>query len=133
MSEVTLHPYIFFKGQCREAMEFYKQVFGGELTFQTYGEVPGATDADKEKIMHAMLEGGDAKLFASDTSEAADKTAKIELTLGGSDEPKLKKIFADLSEGGTVTAELKKEFWGDTFGKLTDKFGVDWMFNIAAK
>jgi PhnB protein len=132
MSAITLDPYVFFNGNCREAMEFYKSLFGGELTTQTYGEVPGNPPEDmKDKLMHAALDG-DIKLYGSDTEKASPQAAKISLCLGGEDEDKLHKIFAGLSQGGEVNAPLKKEFWGDTFGSLTDKYGVEWMVNIAA-
>ncbi len=131
MSDVTLDPYLFFQGNCREAMEFYKSIFGGELTIQTYGDVNAASgEKDKDNIMHARLEGGDVKLMGSDTTQASDKMAKVSLSLGGSDEPKLRQIFEDLSVSADVRSPLKKEFWGDTFGSLTDRYGVDWMMNI---
>jgi PhnB protein len=131
---ISLDPYIFFPGNCREAMEFYKGVFGGELSLQTYGEVNAANDANPaDNIMHAALESG-IKLYGSDTSEASAAAKKVSLCLGGESdqEDKLRQIFEGLSEGGDVRSPLKTEFWGDTFGTLTDKFGVDWMVNIAA-
>lgn len=132
--ETTLNPYIFFKGNCREAMEFYQTIFGGKLEVQTYDEVPMETSEDMSgKLMHADLQGGAIRLLGSDTEKASARAAKISLCLGGSDEAKLSKIFEGLSEGGDVFQPLKKEFWGDTFGSLTDKFGVDWMVNIAEK
>lgn len=116
-------------------MEFYKTVFGGELTMQTMGEAPidmpkGAT---KDQIMHAQLEGGEVRLMASDSTIASPKAAKIELSLSGPDEVKLHKIFDELAKGGKVNMPLEKQFWGDTFGMLSDKYGVDWMVNISAK
>jgi PhnB protein len=133
MAQTTLDPYIFFKGNCREAMEFYKNIFGGELTTQTYKEV-GMGDGDMaDKLMHAALRGGAANLFGSDTEKASEKAAKVSLCLGGEDEAALTKIFEGLSEGADVRQPLKKEFWGDTFGSLVDKYGVEWMVNIAAK
>ena len=138
MDKVTLEPYIFFKGNCREAMEFYKTVFGGELEMQTMGEVPADVDmprkeATKDWIMHASLKGGAINLMASDGQNASPKAAKIELSLGGTDEDQMRKMFDALSEGGKVTKPLEKEFWGDIFGMLTDRYGVDWMMNIGTK
>lgn len=134
MANISLDPYIFFKGQCREAMEHYKNIFGGELHLQTYGEVPDdKSEGDKKNwVMHAQLEG-DIKLYGSDTEQASPAAKKISLCLGGKDEEALSKIFDGLSEGGNVMSPLKKEFWGDTFGSLTDKYGVEWMVNIAAE
>ncbi len=135
MSDINLDVYLYFKGQAKEAMEFYKNIFGGELTTQTYADVPGMGDdaGKKDWLMHARLEGGDIKLMASDTDKASPAAAKVDLSLGGTDEKKLREIFGKLGEGGTVHSELKKEFWGDLFGSLTDKYGVNWMMNIASE
>ncbi len=132
MSDILLDAYLFFDGNCREAMEFYEGIFGGELALQTYGDVPVETDeANKNKIMHARLEGGDIKLFASDTTEKELGQGKIELCLGGTDKDGLTKAFEALSVDGKVRTPLKTEFWGDTFGSLIDQYGVNWMVNIA--
>lgn len=135
MERVTLNPYLFFTGNCREAMELYKSVFGGTLSIQTYDEVPGErSEAMKGKVMHASLTDGEADLMASD-SPYTDRlgTGKVSLSVSGTDEQKLRTIFDRLSAGGKVTSPLKKEFWGDTFGTLTDRFGVDWMVNISSR
>jgi PhnB protein len=130
--KVNLDPYLFFKGNCREAMEFYKQIFGGELDVMTYSQAPGVEGGNPDWIMHASLRNEDFAIMASDTEEASEQAKKISLSLGGEDEERLTKIFDALSEGGKVNSPLKKEFWGDTFGSLVDKYGVDWMVNIAA-
>jgi PhnB protein len=137
MSDVRLDVYLFFKGECREAMEFYKSVFGGELDAMSYADTPGDMPLpegveSKDWLMHASLTGGEIKLMASDTGMASAASAKVDLSLGGADEARMREIFDKLSEGGTVTSPLKKEFWGDTFGAFTDKFGVNWMMNIGS-
>jgi PhnB protein len=131
MAKVTLNPYLFFDGQCREAMEFYKSIFGGEVEVSNYDDIPGSDDAMKGKVMHAALESDDIQLMASD-SPLPDSLGKgkVSLSLSGFDEAKLRKFFEGLSQGGKVTSPLKTESWGDTFGMLTDKFDVDWMVNI---
>lgn len=132
MAKVSLVPYLFFKGNAREAMEFYKSVFGGELTIQTLGEAPKEAQppgGNPNDVMHANLKGP-VNLLGSDSSMASEKTAKVELSLGGTDEPQLRDIFDALAEGGKIRMPLSKQFWGDIFGMLTDKFGVDWMVNI---
>jgi PhnB protein len=131
---VKLHPYLFFNDTAREAMEFYKQTFGGELSITTFDQMPSPDMPEelKGKVMHAALTGGDAELFASDSRLASEKATKIELSLSGDDEPKLRGFFEKLSEGGNVKSPLKKEAWGDTFGQLTDKYNIDWMVNITA-
>ncbi len=136
MENVILDAYLFFEGNCREAMEFYKGVFGGTLDMQPYDEIPGDMPGKAEmkgKIIHARLAGGDVNLMASDTRDKMLGAGKIELSLSGVDEARLRKMFDGLSAGGKVKSPLKKEYWGDTFGSLRDKFGVDWMVNITAK
>jgi PhnB protein len=127
---LLLDVYLFFRGNCREAMEFYKSVFGGDLTTTTYAEAPGTDPQHKDSLMHARLEGGDIKIMGSDVFEKELGKGQIELSLGGKDEAKLRDIFQKLSDGGTVRQPLEKQFWGDLFGSLTDKYGVDWMVNI---
>ncbi|HSX41680.1 MAG TPA: VOC family protein [Candidatus Saccharimonadales bacterium] len=130
MAIIKLEPYIFFHGQAKEAMEFYKSIFGGELTIQTYEQAGQGGEPDW--VMHATLEG-DVKLMASDTEKASDTAKKISLSLGGeeADSDELHAIFDKLAEGGEVFQKLEKQFWGDVFGSLTDKYGVEWMMNIA--
>jgi PhnB protein len=133
MGKINLEVYLFFTGNCREAMEFYKSVFGGELTVSTVGDspdVPGMEGMDKSFVMHSSLEGGDIKLMASDSPKASDKAAKVELSLTGTDEAHMKEVFDKLAEAGTVKMKLEKQFWGDLFGSLQDKYGVDWNMNI---
>jgi PhnB protein len=135
MANVNLDAYLFFGGKAKEAMEFYKSIFGGELNISTVGEFPGDMpnkEEMKDMVMHAMLTGGDIRLMASDSPKASEKMAKVELSLSGDDAAKLQKYWDELSEGGTVKSELKKEDWGDMFGQLTDKYGIDWMVNISS-
>lgn len=117
-------------------MEFYKGVFGGELEINDadpdkMGDMPNK-DWFKGKIMHATLKGGDVSFMASDSQKASDKTAKVELSLGGTDEARMREVFDKLVEGGKVKMPLKKQFWGDVYGQLEDKFGVEWMMNIGS-
>jgi PhnB protein len=136
MENITCNPYLFFEANCREAMQFYQSVFGGELNMQTYGEVDkSCPDAMKNAIMHARLAGGDILLMASDdpSSNRELGTGKIHLALGGSNEEKLRRIFDALSAGGKVGVPLAKQMWGDIYGDLRDKYGIQWMINISAK
>jgi len=134
MSQIKLDPYLFFKGNCREAMEFYKSVFGGELNISTVSEVPEGEPtmpgAKPNDVIHARLKDGLATIMGCDSPNASDKMAKVSLSLGGTEEKTLREIFDKLSEGGEVNMPLKKMFWGDIFGSLVDKYGVDWMMNI---
>jgi PhnB protein len=140
MAQTTkLNPYLFFGGNCREAMEFYQTVFGGELTISTFGESPADAHQDpaanteeiKDKIMHAKL-NGDVVILASDNPHGTtdDNNDRFSLSLEGTDEDTLTGYFEKLSENGTVTAPLMKQFWGEVFGMVTDQFKVNWMISV---
>jgi len=134
---IKLNTYLNFNGQAREAMEFYKSVFGGELTLSTFKEFQGSTEAaDADKIMHAALETSSGlSLMAADTPASMEyhPASAFALSLSGdeADEATLCGYFDQLSAGGKVTMPLEKAMWGDTFGMLDDKFGISWMVNIA--
>ncbi len=133
-----LNPYIHFKDNAKEAMEFYKSVFGGELTMSTFKEGMHEEGPGSDNIMHAMLiVGPELTIMAADTPSKMEYKpgASIELSLSGenSDEEKLTGYWNKLLEGGTTRVPLEKAPWGDTFGMLTDKFGIEWMVNIAGK
>lgn len=136
MSEVKLNPYIARDGDAREMMEFYHKIFGGELTAQTYGESPmPAPDSHKDQLLHSALEASGVRIMAADTPPdmpLSSKHSNISLSLTGksADEADLKKMFEQLGEGGKVTMPLEKQFWGDVFGMVDDKFGNHWMVNI---
>lgn len=136
MTQITLNPYLMFAGSARDAMTFYQQVFGGELAMQSYGEAAGmpVPDEHKDKIMHARLNAEAITLMASDgqPGEAVTMGDNIHLAIGGADAARLGAAFAALAVGGVVTMPLAKQFWGDTFGMLTDRFGVHWMVNVDA-
>lgn len=133
---VKINSYINFNGNTKEAIEFYKSIFGGEVfmdTFDSYADQMPMGDADKGKIMHAYLKGDNGiELMASDTPSSMpfQSGAQISLTLNGDDEEKLRGYWEKLSEGGKITLPLEKAPWGDTFGMLTDKFGINWMIDI---
>lgn len=133
MSELTLEAYLFFDGNCREAMEFYRDVFGGELSLTTHGETPGHDDAaTADDVIFATLRGGHASLMASDRRGAEHGAGRIELSLGGTDEPLLRGLFEGLAAGGEVRMPLARQFWGDVFGSLVDRYGIGWMVNIGS-
>jgi PhnB protein len=131
----TLNPYLNFNGNAAEAMRFYQSVLGGELSIQTFGEAGMAqSDAEKNLTVHAALTGDGITFFASDgrPGEQVKFGDNVHMSLTGSDEPSLTRFFEQLANGGRVDMPLAKQFWGDTFGMLTDKFGVHWMVNISA-
>jgi len=128
-----LNPYIGFENSAREAMEFYRGVFGGELAMSTYGEMGGAAPGEENKIMHAMLETPSGfALMASDHPAGMPRSegSSISISLSGDDAPDLRGWFEKLSAGGTVTMPLEKQVWGDEFGMCVDPYGVAWMVNI---
>jgi PhnB protein len=130
-----LNPYLGFRDNAREAIEFYHSVFGGELTISTFGEMQASEDpAEGDKVMHAQLvtEGGLA-LMASDTPKGMEHNSggSISVSLSGEDDGELRGYWEKLSDGGTVAMPLEKAPWGDSFGMCVDRFGVSWMVNIA--
>lgn len=134
--QTKLNPYLGFRNSAREAMEFYKTVFGGNLVMSTFEE----NDMDQypsegDKIMHSMLEADNGITFmAADTPNTMEYRpgTNVSMSLSGDNEKELTTYFERLSAGGTVREPLAKAPWGDMFGMLTDKFGIGWMVNIAA-
>jgi PhnB protein len=130
-----LNPYLQFNGNAREAIDFYHDVFGGELTTSTYAEGGMADDpADAERLMHGQLEtDAGFTLMASDSPTRMGQQASggFSISLSGDDETELRGYWDRLAEGGTVTQPLEKAPWGDSFGMLDDRFGTPWMVNIA--
>lgn len=130
-----LNPYLNFRDNAREAMEFYKSVFGGKLTLGTFKEFNASQDPSEDnKIMHAELETDNGiTLMGADTPNSMEYRpgANGNISLSGEDYPELKTCFEKLSNGGTVTMPLESAPWGDTFGMCTDKYGVSWLVNIA--
>ncbi len=132
-----LIPYLFFNGNCREAMEFYKDCFGGELASMPYSEAPPGNqcgDGDKDKIMHAMLTSGELTLMASDNPMAAPILGdNVHININCDTLDEIETVFKRLSAGGNVVQALHDAFWGSRFGMLTDKYGFRWMLNCQLK
>jgi PhnB protein len=130
-----LNPYISFRDQAREAMEFYRSVFGGELQSSTFGESGMPHDpSDAGKVLHSQLETpGGLVLMAADTpsSMEVDEGSSISISLSGEDEDELRGYYDKLAASGEATMPLDKAPWGDVFGMCTDRFGVRWLVNIA--
>lgn len=126
-----LNPYISFNGNARDAMEYYKSVFGGELTISTFADF-GMADAGADKIMHAQLVTDDGYwLMGADTPPGMpfNPGNNISVSISG-DDAALRGYFDRLADGGTVTMPLEKQVWGDEFGQCVDRFGVLWLVNI---
>ncbi len=132
---VRLNPYLSFRDDARQAMEFYKSVFGGELAIDTYGASGMSDDPGQaDKVMHAQLEAADGLvLMASDSPPGMpfSEGSQISVSLSGDDEATLRRYWDGLIEGGSVTMPLEKAPWGDTFGMCADRFGINWLVNIA--
>lgn len=132
---VRLNPYLSFRDTAREAMEFYQSVFGGELTLSTFADFQASEDpSEQDKIMHSMLEADDEMvLMAADTPNNMDYVPNtgFSVSLSGDDETRLRRYWDELSNGGTVMMPLEMAPWGDSFGMCTDKYGVQWLVNIA--
>ena len=133
-----VNPYLNFNGNTEEAFNFYKSVFGTEfITISRFKDTPhggNLSNEDKEKIMHVSLPIGDnIILMGTDAIEAFGQKVTISdffsLAIAPTSIEEADKLFAALSQGGTVTVALEKAFWGAYFGMLTDKFGVKWMVN----
>jgi PhnB protein len=132
-----LNPYISFSGTAKPAIEFYKSVFGGKLEMNTYKEGGMPHDpADADKIMHAMLVTDNGMtLMASDSPPGMPHNPgnNIQISLSGENGDELRNYWNKLSSGAEIAMPLEQAPWGDTFGMLTDKFGIGWMVNIAAR
>jgi PhnB protein len=130
-----LNPYLGFRDDARQALEFYQSVFGGELTLGTFGEMHATEDAsENDKIMHGQLETtAGYTIMGADTPNSMpySETSNISVSLSGDDTDELHGYFDGLSAGGTVLEPLTKAPWGDEFGMVTDRFGVTWLVNIS--
>ncbi|MFD0311930.1 VOC family protein [Streptomyces sp. NPDC127119] len=128
-----LNPYISFDGDARPAMEFYKEVFGGTLALNTFGEAGAPDTPEADQIMHGMLETPSGfTLMGADTPPGMEYSpgGNFSVSLSGDDESELRGWWEKLSAGGTVSVPLEKQMWGDVFGMCTDRFGIPWMVNI---
>ena len=137
---MKINPYLNFDGNCEEAFNFYKSVFGGEFMYiGRFGEMPpqegmpSMSEEFKKRIMHVSLQVGETVLMGSDTREDCGPKFvvgnNISLSISIDNKAEADKLFAALSNGGKVFMPMDEMFWGEYFGILTDKFGVSWMIN----
>ena len=126
-------PYIAFnKGNCRQAIEFYKNALGAEVLFtQTVGESPMPNMGLAENIMHCTIKIGDSTIMLCDNPRPKEAAAdgNISLAIGLNDPEQAKQLFDNLAKEGAVTMPLAKTYWAEAFGMVTDKFGIKWMVN----
>lgn len=130
-----LNPYLSFDGNAREAMEFYRDVLGGELVLMTFGDM-GEQDPERaSKIMHGQLETpAGYTLMAGDPppGQSAPYGTSFSVSLSGDagDAADLRGYWEKLTKGAEITCPLDKQMWGDEFGSCIDRFGVSWLVNI---
>ena len=130
-----LNPYLNFDKNCREAMTYYKECFGGDLMLQTVSEMPemaAQMPPDmKDQILHSYLMAEGITIMASDLNrEKPQEGNTIQLCLNCDNDKELEKLFAALSKGGKVVEPLNDMPWGGRYGSVTDKFGKTWVLNF---
>lgn len=130
---MLLSNYLFFTVACEQALDFYSQCGLGKIVeAMRYGEngVPVKNEAMRGKIMHAKFEGPGVLFYASDNNDAEPMRGSAHILMMD-DQSRTKQLFDRLAQGGEVTTTLGMQPWGDYYGKLTDKFGVQWMLNCS--
>jgi PhnB protein len=142
----SVSTYLNFPRETEAAFNFYKSVFGGEFTggIMRFGDIPpqedmpAPSDEDKNLVMHVSLPilGGHL-LMGTDAPESMGMSLtagnNVYISLHPDSRAEADRLFAALSEGGTVEMEMADQFWGDYFGSLVDKFGIHWMINSESK
>lgn len=131
---IGVNPYIAFKGNCQEAIDFYREALGAEVLYtQTYGNSPMSEPGLEDKVMHCTIKVGESHIMMCDDLRGEAATGgSISLAIGLNDKDRAKTFFNNLADGGNVTMPLDKTFWAEAFGMLTDKFGINWMVNCDA-
>jgi PhnB protein len=132
-----LNPYLSFRDNAREALNFYQSVFGGDLRVSTFGDYQASEDpVESDKIMHGMLTTPQGLvLMGADTPNSMEyrEGSSISISLSGEDEAELRGYYDKLSaDGGSVTVPMEKSPWGDVFGMCTDRYGIGWLVNVNA-
>jgi PhnB protein len=137
----TVNVYLTFTGNCEEAFNFYKSVFGGEFPYVgRFGDMPDgdgkpSSASDKQRIMHISLPiSAETMLMGSDTTQEYEaqfsQGNNFSISITTDSKEKADHFFNALSEGGQITMPMNDTFWGDYFGMLTDRFGINWMISF---
>ncbi len=137
----VINPYLTFTGNCEEAFNYYKSVFGGEFaSIQRFGEMPPqegypVSESDKSKIMHVSLPiSKETILMGSDAGEKMNPSiiqgSNFTLSVNTESKQEADRIFNDLSKGGKVSMPMENTFWGSYFGMCIDQFGISWMVSF---
>jgi PhnB protein len=137
-SHPLIQAYLFFGGRCEEALEFYKTAIGADVTMMMrFRESPDPAppgmvpEGWENKIMHAEFRVGTTVVMVSDGCEPGESFSGFALSVSVASEAAADTVFAALSKGGKITMPLGKTFWSPRFGMLTDRFGINWMVNVA--
>jgi PhnB protein len=135
---MQINSYLTFNGNCREAMTFYQECLGGELSFQTIGDSPLSGKMPKKMkdcILHATLTKGNLTLMGSDmvSEQSLVKGNSVSLNLNCSSEKEIRACYKRLAAGGEAIHPLENSFWGALFGGLTDKYGNNWILSFTKK
>jgi PhnB protein len=133
---MSFHPYLFFAGNCREAMTRYQEIFGGELFVMRMGDAPDTGDLPPEKadlVIHAAITIGDSMLMASDDpmTEGPITVSGIQVSVSPQSAEEANRVFDALADGGKVTQPLIPTFFSPAFGMCVDRFGTPWMISAA--
>lgn len=131
-NNLALNAYLTFNGNCREAMTTYHQILGGELNIMDFASMPGETAPGTENlVMHANIVRENLVLMASDgmPDQPATVGNNISLSINCESRSQADEFFNKLANGGKITMPMENTFWGAYFGMVTDKFGINWMFN----
>jgi PhnB protein len=137
---MKIHPYLNFPGTAEEAMNFYAKALSGKLTeVHRFSSMPGAeqhSEATRQRVMHVGLMLPDGfMIMASDTMEGMGPYivgTNVTVSIHPSSREEADRVFSALAEGGQISMPLSDQFWGDYYGSLTDRFGIQWMINFNA-
>jgi PhnB protein len=128
----TINAYLIFDGTCREAMTFYQECLGGELSTMAFGDGPFESPPEaKDRLIHARLVNGSAILMASDTMPGMEYTQgnSFSVSLACDSDDEVQRLYDALVAGGKPTMPPHDAFWGARFAMFTDRFGVNWMLD----
>lgn len=128
---MKLSPYLFFKGQCEEAIKFYAQCLGGKPEIMKYSDIPGGNlppGVESHHVMHARIATDQFTLMASDSPISSIGSAPcVEINIDCDTKAEVDEVFKNLAQGGETKTAPKDEFWGDRYASFIDKFGIHWM------
>lgn len=138
----VVNVYLTFNGNCQEAFNFYQSVFGGEFPYvgkfkdmPPQEGIPPLSAEMGEKIMHISLQiSKETAIMGSDTGGEWAPNFKpgnnFSISISAESKEEADRLFNGLAQGGKITMPLAQAFWGDYFGMLEDKFGINWMMSF---